>query len=223
MNYGFDWFYVEKSLPQLLDGLVLTIKLTVWANVIGLTLGFIIALGMLSGRRIFTVPLTIFIEFFRCTPALVQLIWFYFCLPMLLNVWWSGELTGTLALGFNLAAFNAEAYRASIQAIPSAHRDASVALGLNSWQRILYVVFPQSALMAAPVLMTNAIGIFQQSALLALISVEELMYQGKSISTQYFRPIETFTAVAIIYFMVSFPFSQIVSVIEKKTQRLLAN
>lgn len=222
MTYEFDWFYVQKGLPQLIEGLWLTLELTLWANVIGLVLGFVVALGMLSKIRLIVWPLTVYIEFFRCTPALIQLVWFFFCVPIIFNVWWSGEFMGILALGLNLAAFNAESYRAAIQAIPSSHTDASTALGLNTFQRVIHVILPQALILALPVLITNGIGIFQQSALVALISVEDLMYQGRYLSTQTFRPIETLTAVALIYFAVSFPVSQIVSVIERRTKRLLA-
>lgn len=223
MNYEFDWFYVKKGFPQLIEGLWLTLELTLWANVIGLVLGFIVAIGMLSKVKAIVWPLTAYIEFFRCTPALIQLVWFFFCIPILFNVWWSAEFMGILALGLNLAAFNAEAYRAAIQAIPHAHTDASTALGLNVFQRIIHVILPQALILALPVLITNGIGIFQQSALVALISVEDLMYQGRYISTQTFRPIETLTTVALIYFAVSFPVSQAVTLIERRTKRLLAN
>ncbi len=221
MNYDFDWFYVKKGFPQLLEGLWLTLEITMWANVIGLVFGFLVALGMLSKVRALTWPLTAYIEFFRCTPALVQLVWFFFCVPILFNVWWSAELMGILALGLNLAAFNAEAYRAAIQTIPSAHTDASTALGLNVFKRIIYVILPQALILATPVLITNGIGIFQQSALVALISVEELMYQGRYLSTQTFRPIETLSTVALIYFAVSFPVSQLVTFIEKRFKRMV--
>ena len=223
MNYDFDWFYVKKGLPQLIEGLWLTLELTLWANIIGLVLGFFVALCMLSKMKWLTWPLTAYIEFFRCTPALVQLVWFFFCVPILFNVWWSAEFMGILALGLNLAAFNAEAYRAAIQAIPHAHTDASTALGLNVFQRIFYIILPQALILAAPVLITNGIVIFQQSALVALISVEELMYQGRYIATQTFRPIETLSTVALIYFAVSFPVSQLVTFVERRTMRLLAN
>ncbi|WP_166418339.1 amino acid ABC transporter permease [Cochlodiniinecator piscidefendens] len=223
MNYEFNWFYVQKSLPDLFDGLLVTLQLTLWANAIGLVFGFLVALGMMSKIKLITWPLTIYIEFFRCTPALIQLVWFFFCVPIIFNVWWSGYFMGILALGLNLAAFNAEAYRAAIQAIPHSHSDASVALGLNAFQRIIHVILPQALILALPVLITNGIGIFQQSALVALISVEDLMYQGRYISTQTFRPIETLTTVALIYFAVSFPVSQAVSYIERRTKRLLAN
>lgn len=130
---------------------------------------------------------------------------------------------GILALGLNLAAFNAEAYRAAIQGIPHAHTDASTALGLNVFHRIIYVILPQALILALPVLITNGIGIFQQSALVALISVQDLMYEGRYIATQTFRPIETLTTVALIYFAVSFPVSQAVTLVERRTKRLLAS
>lgn len=223
MNYDFNWFYVKKGFPQLMEGLWLTLELTLWANAIGLVLGFVVAIGMMSKIKLIVWPLTFYIEFFRCTPALIQLVWFFFCVPILFNVWWSAELMGILALGLNLAAFNAESYRAAIQAIPSSHTDASTALGLSFFKRIIYVILPQALLLAMPVLITNGIGIFQQSALVALISVEDLMYQGRYLSTQSFRPIEILSVVALIYFAVSFPISQLTTLIEKRTKNLLAN
>ncbi len=222
MNYDFSWFHVEKAFPTLLEGLWVTLELTLWANVIGLVLGFIVAIGMMSKIKLITWPLTLYIEFFRCTPALIQLVWFFFCVPILFNVWWSAQFMGLLALGLNLAAFNSEAYRAAIQAIPESHTDASTALGLNGLQRIFFVILPQALLLAMPVLITNGIGIFQQSALVALISVEDLMYQGRYLSSQTFRPIETLTLVALMYFAVSFPVSLTVTYLERRTKRLLA-
>ena len=222
MNYDFSWFHVEQAFPQLLKGLWVTLELTLWANVIGLVFGFVVAIGMMSKIKLITWPLTLYIEFFRCTPALIQLVWFFFCVPILFNVWWSAQFMGLLALGLNLAAFNSEAYRAAIQSIPESHTDASTALGLNPVQRIIFVILPQALLLAMPVLITNGIGIFQQSALVALISVEDLMYQGRFLSSQTFRPIETLTLVALMYFAVSFPVSQAVTYFERRTKRLLA-
>ena len=223
MNYDFSWFHVEKAFPTLLEGLWVTLELTLWANVIGLVLGFIVAIGMMSKIKLITWPLTLYVEFFRCTPALIQLVWFFFCVPILFNVWWSAQFMGLLALGLNLAAFNSESYRAAIQSIPESHTDASTALGLNILQRIFFVILPQALLLAMPVLITNGIGIFQQSALVALISVEDLMYQGRYLSSQTFRPIETLTLVALMYFAVSFPVSQAVTYFERRTARLMGS
>ncbi len=121
-----------------------------------------------------------------------------------------------MALALNITAFNAEAYRAAIQAIPRAHLDAAVALGLSPMQRVRHVIFPQAFRMSVPVLMTNGVGIFQQSALVSVIAIAELMYMGKFLATQTYRPIETLTTVALLYFIIAFPITQMVKRIEDR-------
>jgi len=222
MDYHLNFFFALHDFDKLLDGLVVTLKLTVLANAMGLSLGFIVALLMMSPVRVLRWTATAFVEFFRCTPALIQIVWFFYCVPMLFDVFLDAITMGVLALGLNLTAFNAEAYRAAIQAIPRAHLDASVALGLGWRVRIWHVVFPQALRMAVPVLITNAIGCFQQSALVALVAVSDLMYQAKTLSTQTYRPIETFTVVALIYLAISFPVSQLVTYFERRNSRQLS-
>lgn len=211
-----DFFFALASAPQLLEGLKVTLWLTLWSNVIGLACGFLLALVGVSPIRPLRWLYTCYIEIFRCTPILLQIVWFFFCVPILFNVYWSGEFLGLLILGLNLTAFNAEAYRASIQAIPPAHHDAAVALGLGWRVTAFNVVMPQAARNAMPVLVTNAIGAFQQSALVALVGVAELMYQGKLLSTQTYRPIEAYTSVAVIYLVISVAFGQIAGMIERR-------
>ncbi|MFC3165823.1 amino acid ABC transporter permease [Ciceribacter thiooxidans] len=218
MNYSFDFASVFRNFGPLWDGLFVTIQLTIAANVIGLTLGFLLALLVMSRWAVIRLPVTLFIEFFRCTPAIIQIVWFFYCVPILFNVFLGSVTMGILALGLNLAAFNAEAYRASIQAVPREQLDAGIALGLNPFQRILYIVLPTAVRNSIPVLLTNGIGIFQQSALVAIVAVQELMYQGKTLATQTYRPIETFTIVALVYFAVSFPVSQIVGYLERRRE-----
>lgn len=220
MNYSFDFASVFRNFGPLWDGLFVTIQLTIAANAIGLTLGFLLALLVMSRIAVIRLPIMLFIEFFRCTPAIIQIVWFFYCVPMLFNVFLGSVTMGILALGLNLAAFNAEAYRASIQAVPREQLDAGVALGLNPFQRILYIVLPTAVRNSIPVLLTNGIGIFQQSALVAIVAVQDLMYQGKTLATQTYRPIETFTIVALVYFAVSFPVSQIVGYLERRRETM---
>jgi polar amino acid transport system permease protein len=216
MNYTFDFQVVTRNLEPLLNGLIVTLELTAAANLIGLTLGFVVALLVMSRWAVVRVPTMLFVEFFRCTPAIVQVVWFFYCVPILFDVFLGSVTMGVLALGLNLAAFNAEAYRAAIQAVPREQIDAGIALGLNPVQRVLYIVLPTAVRASIPVLMTNGIGAFQQSALVALVAVPELMYAGKSLATETYRPIETFTVVALIYFAVSFPVSQLVDFFERR-------
>lgn len=222
MDYTFDFASVFRNFGPLWDGLLVTLELTIAANVIGLTLGFVLALLVMSRWAVIRLPVMLFIEFFRCTPAIIQIVWFFYCVPMLFDVFLGSITMGIIALGLNNAAFNAEAYRASIQAVPREQLDAGIALGLNPFHRILYIVLPTAVRNSVPVLLTNGIGIFQQSALVAIVAVQDLMYQGKTLATQTYRPIETFTIIALIYFAVSFPVSQIVGWLERRRE-LMAN
>ena len=103
-----------------------------------------------------------------------------------------------------------------IQAVPKELTDAGIALGLTPLQRTLHIVLPNALRASTPVLLTNGIGIFQQSALVAIVAVQDLMYQAKSLATETYRPIEIFTVTALIYFAVSFPVSQVVGWLERR-------
>lgn len=216
MEYAIDIGAVTRNLGPLFEGLWITLQLTVVANIIGITAGFGLALLVLSRFAVVRLPAMLFVEFFRCTPAIVQIVWFFYCVPMLFNVFLGPVTMGILALGMNLMAFNAEAYRASIQAVPKEHLDAGIALGLSPSQRVLNIVLPQAMRASVPVLLTNGIGTFQQSALVAIVGVQDLMYQGKNLATQTYRPIETFTIVALFYLAISFPISQLVGYLERR-------
>jgi polar amino acid transport system permease protein len=216
MNYQFDFHFLTGSFGALWDGLMVTLQLALISNVVGLILGFGLCLLTLSRWFFVRWPAQLFIEFFRCTPALLQIVWFFYCVPMLFNVFIDPITMGVLALGLNLTAFNAEAYRAGVQAVPHEHLDASVALGLRPWQRTFYVVLPQALRSALPVLMTNGIGILQQSALVAIVAVSDLMYVGKSLATEAYRPLETYSIIALIYFALSLPIAQFVQWLERR-------
>jgi polar amino acid transport system permease protein len=216
MNYRFDFSFLAGSAGALLGGLKVTIELAVAANIMGLILGFLLCLLVMSRWAIVRWPAQLFVEFFRCTPALLQIIWFFYCIPMMLNAFIDPITMGVLALGLNLTAFNAEAYRAGVQAVPKEHLDASVALGLRPWQRTVYVVLPQALRSSMPVLMTNGIGSLQQSALVAIVAVADLMYVGKSLATEAYRPLETYSVIALIYFALSLPIAKLVNFVERR-------
>ena len=219
MDYKVNFFFVFRKFDTLLDGLVVSVELTVLSIVIGLSLGFIVALLQMAPIRLVALVAKGFVEFFRCTPALIQIIWIYYCIPIFFDVFISPFASGLLALSLNLAAFNAEAYRSTIQAIPRDHIDTGIALGLTPIQRAINIIFPQSFLMAIPVLITNGVGIFQQSALVSVVAIADLMYQGKMLATQTYRPIETLTMVALIYFVVALPITLSVKVVEEKISK----
>ncbi|WP_273928990.1 amino acid ABC transporter permease [Klebsiella pneumoniae] len=218
-SYVLNFDFVFDNLGILLQGIVITLKLTAISGFIGIVVGFFVSLLAMSPYKIIRWPTIAYIEIFRCTPALVQLVWIFYCVPIFLGIYIDPIPMAILALSLNIAAYNAEAYRAAIQAIPSSHHDASIALGLTKRVYTLYVVFPQAFITAIPVLMTNMIGLLQQSALVAIVGIADLMYQAKNLATSSYRPIEVFTVAAVIYFMLSIPFSLLVTHLEKVLNR----
>ncbi|MDD8021968.1 MAG: amino acid ABC transporter permease [Paracoccaceae bacterium] len=222
MTYDLQFFYVWQNLDKLGRGVLVSLELTGLANLIGLTAGFAIALMLRARTPVLRVPATALVELFRCTPVLIQVVWFFYCVPILFNLFVDPMVMAVLALGLNLAAFNAEGYRAAIQSVPREQYDACAALGLGGWTRVRHVVLPHALRAALPVLMTNGITIFQQSALVALVAIPDLMYEGKMLSTETYRPIETYTVVAAIYFAISAPISLIVQRIEARFDRVQA-
>lgn len=221
-RYSWDFAVITSNWDQLMGGLMVTLQLTAICAVIGLVGGFLVCLMAMSRIAPLRWGAVGFIEIFRCTPALVQIIWIFYCVPFFFGIFFDPFLMAVLALGMNITAFNAEAYRASIQAIPSAHYDASTALGLSPLRRTIFVILPQALLMSVPVLLTNTIGLLQQTSLVAIVAIADLMYEGKSLATQTYRPIEIYTAVAFIYFIISLPLSQVVGLCEKRLRSRLS-
>jgi polar amino acid transport system permease protein len=221
-GYSWDFSTIQSGLPSLLDGLKVTLELTVYCGIIGVVCGFVVCLMAISKTPFLRWPAMTFIEIFRCTPALMQIIWIFYCIPYFFGVFWPPMVMAIIALGMNCTAFNAEAFRAAIQAIPASHYDACTALGITSFKRTVYIILPQAVMIAMPVLLTYVIGLLQQTALVSTVAIADLMYEGKSLSTQSYRPIEVYTTVALIYFLCSLPLSQIVGVWEKRLSNRLA-
>lgn len=219
-GFTLDFSVVVNGWPKLMSGLGLTLQLTAIAALIGLFAGFVVCLMAMSRLRFFRWTAVAFIELFRCTPALIQIIWIFYCVPIFFGVFYDPFSMAIVALGMNITAFNAEAYRAAVQSIPSSHYDACTALGLSPLTRTVRVIFPQAFIIAMPVLLTNTIGILQQTSLVAVVALADLMYQGKTLATQTYRPIEVYTAIAAIYFALSLPLSQFVGYFEKRLQRM---
>lgn len=142
MTYAFDFQAVRQSAGPLLNGLGGTLKLTAAANAIGPTFRFVVAPLVMSRWSALRLPAMLFGEFFRCTPAIVQIIWFFYCVPIIFDVFLNSMTMAILALGMNLAAFNAEAYRAAIQAVPREQLDAGIALGLTPFSASSMSCFP---------------------------------------------------------------------------------
>ena len=217
-----DLSIVLRFQEALALGLWMTIKLTLICVVLGCSLGFFIGLARASRSGILRTVSGIYVEFFRGTPVLIQLFWIFFCLPLILGVELSNLASGVIALTLYMGAITSETFRASLRSIGREQLDACVALGLPRRVQVTSVILPQAVLRAVPTLLSNCVSLFKESALVSAVGMADLMFVGQNISNNTARPVEVLTVVALIYFVIAFPLTRAVTLVERRVLAKLA-
>lgn len=215
MNYQFDWTVVTSNFPRLLDGLLLTLEIAVIVIALSMILAIPVAFLRMSNIEVVRWLAQLYIEIFRCTPLLVQLFWVYYALPTLTGITIPGTISAVIALTLNLTAFMAEAYRSGFQAVPPEQVEAGKMLRLSRFQQIRYIIVPQALKQQLPVILSLNISLFKDTALVSTIAVADLMFTANKISTESYRALEILTVAALMYFVIAFPASLILSKIER--------
>ena len=214
----FDWKVIIDYFPDLLAGVKVTLSITILSLLIGLVFGLALALARISGWKIISWPAYVYIEFFRTTPPLVQIVWFYFVVPVIIGMELSAFQAASIALGLNIAAFLGEIFRAGIQGIDKTQIDATRVLGLGSIDSYRYVILPQAFRIVLPPTTTTIMLLMKGTSLATAIGTLELMRVGQLISLETFRPFEILTAVAVIYFLITYPVAYGMRRLERKMQ-----
>lgn len=199
MKYTFNFEVVWSNIGFLLSGVQLTLIVTIAALSSGLVLGLVVALARMSPRRWLQIPAVAYIEVFRNTPALIQLMWVYYCLPILTGLELNAVSSATLALAVNGAAYIAEIIRGGIQSIDRGQIEAARALGMSHVQTMRRVVLPQAFRRMIPPFVNESVSILKFSSLVSVLGVADLTYQAQVLATTSFRPIEIFTFIAMVY------------------------
>jgi polar amino acid transport system permease protein len=219
MRYQFHFDVVSNNLDFLLSGIRLTLLVTAAALIGSLVLGLIVALGRMSKRRWLKMPAIAYIEVFRNTPALIQLMWVYYCLPILIGIDMSAAPSAALALGVNGAAYVAEIIRGGIQSIDRGQVEAARTLGLSHFQTMRKIVLPQAFRRMIPPFVNESVSLLKFSSLVSVLGVADLTYQAQVLSTTTFRPIEIFTFIAIVYFVLCTALSILANRLERRLAR----
>jgi polar amino acid transport system permease protein len=219
MTYHFSFGFILDYWSALLVGLATTLKLTVVCVVLGMLLGFALSLMRMSENRLIYAIGSLYVEFFRGTPVLIQIFWIFFCLPLVLHVEIGSLASAIIALSLYMGAISCETFRAAMKAIAREQHDACVALGLAPLAKITHVVFPQTILRAIPTLLSNTVSLFKESSLVSAVGMSDLLYVGQSIATRTFHPVEILTTVAFIYFVIAFPLTRAVTIVEQRLLR----
>ncbi|MFN3169170.1 MAG: amino acid ABC transporter permease [Hyphomicrobiales bacterium] len=216
MDYAWDFSQVFANRAILWQGLQNTLILGFTCLVLGLFFGLFVGAARFSGKGWIYYPATAFVEVFRNTPVLVQIIWFFFAFPIIAPFRIDAFTAATLGLTLNTVAFSSEIYRAGLQSIAKGQWEAGKALGMSYWERMRRVVLPQAVRRMLPAFMNRAVELFKMTSLASVIAYGELMHKAKIVSTIAFNPIEMYTAVALIFFAVLFPMTVIVRRFEKR-------
>ena len=217
MHYQWNFGILLHYAPLLWAGVLYTLAYTVGTIVLGLLIGLLVGLGRLSRSRLVNAPLVALIEVFRCTPLLVQIIWFYYALPVISGVQMSATVAATLVLSLYTGAFYAEIFRGGILSIERGQWDAARALGLRRGAMMRLVILPQAVRRMVPPFMNQSITQLKNTSLVSTIAVPDLLYQGTMITADTYRPLEVYTVVALIYFCLLFPATRFVQAYEQRS------
>jgi polar amino acid transport system permease protein len=220
MAYRWNFGPVWENADVLLKGAFGTLRLFAVCAVAGLLLGLLLGLARQSSKAWLRVPSAVFVEFFRNTPVLVQILWFYFALPIVSPVEISPMAAAALGISLNSAAFTAEIVRGGIVSIDRGQWDAARALGMTASQAMRRVVLPQALRRMLPALTNRGIEIFKMSTLASAVAYVELLQQGKLLASLNFNPIETYTVIAVIFFLCLLPLVQATYWLERRLGRV---
>lgn len=214
----FDVAYALEILPKLLAASVVAVEATVGGFLLALVAGLLLALARLSTMRWLRGLAAAYIQFVRSTPLLIQLYFVFFVLPEY-GIRFEPLTTGILVLGLHISSFTAEVYRAGIEGVPHGQWDAAVALEFPPWYTWSRIILPQAVPPMIPVLGNYLIGMFKDSAILATISVAELLGTALNEASRSFRYLEPLLLVGLIFLVLSLAASALVRMTEARLAR----
>ncbi|CNK60808.1 glutamine ABC transporter permease GlnP [Yersinia proxima] len=212
----FEWSAIWPAIPILLEGA----KLTLWISVLGLLGGLII--GVIAGfARAYGGWLSsnialVFIELIRGTPIVVQVMFIYFALPMMMPVRIDPFTAAVVTIMINSGAYIAEITRGAVLSIHNGFREAGLALGLSKRDTLRYVIAPLALRRMLPPLGNQWIVSIKDTSLFIVIGVAELTRQGQEIIAGNFRAMEIWSAVAVIYLIITLALSFVLRRLERK-------
>ena len=215
-GYSWDFRTVAQSLDLFVQGLGMTAAYTVGSIALGILFGLLTCFARLSTWRSLRLIALTYQEIFRCTPLLVQILWAYYALPMLTGLTISNIAAGLLTLSLYVGSFYAEIFRGGILAVDRGQGEAARALGLSRFLVMRLVVMPQAMRKMLPPFINQSIIQVKNTSLLYAISVAELTYMTSVVNSDTYRPMESYTLAALMYFALLFPLTRIADHVERR-------
>ena len=214
MNLNVD--LMINSLPLLIVGAGITIQITAISVGLGLIIGMFVGIARICNVKVLRALATVYIDFLRGTPLLVQIFLIYFALPMVVGQRVDPFIAAITACGINSGAYIAEIFRAGIQAIDEGQMEAGRSLGMTWVQTMRYIIVPQAFKNIVPPLGNEFIALLKDSSLVSVIGFEELTRRGQLIIARTYGSLEIWITVALIYLVMTLTISRFVSYMEKR-------
>jgi His/Glu/Gln/Arg/opine family amino acid ABC transporter permease subunit len=205
MVYYFDWQFILRSMPELLNGLKLTFAISGAAIPLAMVWGLVVSLLRVSPNRVLSRAATAYIELLRNTPGLCQLYFIFFALPFI-GVFLSPFLAGVVALTAQHGAFFSEIYRAGIDGIAKGQIEAGKAIGMRYATVMREIVLPQAIILVIPPMVSQLTILFLDSSLVSTVGVVELTLAGKKLAESRAASYEVFATIGVMYLIVTLLF-----------------
>ncbi len=206
---------IWDALPLLLKGAAFTILISAISMAVAILIGMVAALISQASLAVPRAIVRAYVEIFRDTPLLIQILIFYFGLPQV-GISFSPFACSILALSLYTAAYNVEIFRAGLEAVPKGQYEAARATGLSPIQEAIYVVIPQALKISLPALGNNLISLVKNSSLVSVIGMVELTFQANEISFKTFRSLEAYTMAGIMYVIIVLSLTRVLNRMEAK-------
>jgi len=215
-SQSFWQFSLQEVLPQLFDGMTLTVELTIAAGVLGMFLGLLLAFARLSRHRFLRWPVMAYVTLFRGTPLLLQILFIYFALPPLADIRLDAMPAGILALSLNAGAYLAEIFRAGIESIDRGQMEAARALGMSHGLAMTRIILPQAVKRMIPPVVNELAALAKDTSLVSVIALSEMLYVTQRLGAKYFRPWEVYGWAALGYLLIVWSLATLAGRIERR-------
>lgn len=212
----FDFGVIVSNLPFLWQGLQLSLWLTFLAVLGGIGLGTLLALARLSGIKVLALVAAVYVNLIRSVPLILVIFWFYFLVPLAIGRPIGGFYSALIAFVMFEAAYYSEIMRAGIQSVKMGQVHAGKATGLGYWQIQRYIVLPQAFRNMIPILVTQGIILFQDTSLVFVVSLRDLMTASSIVARTEGRLVEMYLFAALVYFVICFSGSLFVRRLQKR-------
>ena len=215
-NFDFSVFNFELLRSFVASGLIFSVQLTFIAMLGGIMIGTLLALMRLSGKPWLVMPAAAYVNTLRSIPLVMVILWFFLLIPLLLGRPLGAEISAIITFTVFEAAYYSEIMRAGIQSVSKGQVAAGYAVGMTYAQCMKLIVLPQAFRNMLPVLLTQTIILFQDTSLVYAIGAYDLLKGFEVAGKNFNRPVETYLAAAVVYFVICFSLSMTVRQLQKK-------